>query len=425
MQKRKYGPVAVLLMVLMSLTALTTSGSAAYPYTMGESPGLPYPAHYAWVEPHSLPLVTRFFQEGHPEPPCTAQNSLEEYICLQYADLYTPEELLAQFYEDEWRKQVTGSFYSLQLISMAYGKITAIITQCAAGTQFYVTSYNYIKWEITGPVAQPEEYYPNEYVLEESTYELLYLSLTEAGIIRIERLPYHIADNITWVGFVVMQDIAGNILREQMRIYLDGEWLNPLPTEPVIAISDLQGFSWGREAIEFVVARDLMNLYLCMETHEQIAFHPSGYATRGYVLAAAVKALGLSVSYFSEAVHTPFYDVPLSGRGIYIDTAKQLGLVIGVGNNRFAPNHTITRQDMMTMLYNIMMAMGQIQPDIGLTALGRFNDFAEISRYARLPISSLARAGIIAGDGVSINPRGYVTRVEAAMFVRNLYRVGA
>jgi len=68
--------------------------------------------------------------------------------------------------------------------------------------------------------------------------------------------------------------------------------------------------------------------------------------------------------------------------------------------------------------------MGQIQPDTGLTALGRFNDLNQIAHHARLPISSLARAGIIAGDGVGINPRGYVNRVEAAMFVRSLYLVG-
>ncbi|MCL2406252.1 MAG: S-layer homology domain-containing protein [Defluviitaleaceae bacterium] len=438
MQKKKFWLATALLMMLTMLTIFTTSGSAfaatevtynnadkhffygPNPYPNG-SVEATHPSH-ATVGLVSLPFTAHFDQDEYDQP-YTSDYTSEEAHDLPY-DSYSPYQLPHDPYADIWRQQVTGSFYNLHILSIEYGIITAIITQCALGYQFYATSDNFMHWEITGPVTSnthTQEEYPLPLYEE---YETPYISLDSAGITRIERLPYHIHDSIKWVGFVVMQDINGSTRREQLRIYMDGIQLNPLPPEPRAAIADMSGFGWAWEAIEFVVARDLMSMYLCTETRELIAFHPSGKASRGFVLAAAVKALDLSVPYFTEAVHTPFYDVPLAGRGAYIDIAKQLGLVVGVGNNRFAPNNTITRQDMMTMLYNIMMAMGQIQPDIGLTALGRFNDLSEISSYARLPISSLARAGIIAGDGVSINPREYVTRVEAAMFVRNLYRIG-
>ena len=397
MKKRKYTRrFAALLLALFALAAFTTSGSAyAFTYEQG---GLPHTTHYSPGEYYYPPYETEFAPEEYP----------------YYAQSY------------EWHKLVTGNFYSLNLLTTEYDVMTAIIHQSASCSGFYATSVNSTNWTITGPVTVHVKYelIDYEYVPVEYLYEPAFLDLSEAGLIRIERLPYQLDDGIKWIGYAIMQNTAGDIWREQIRIIVGGEWINPHPPELTLAISDLQGFSWGREAIEFVVARNLMDMYLCDETHEFIAFDPSGDATRGYVLAAAVKALGLSVPYFSEAVHTPFYDVPLTGRGVYVDIAKQLGLVVGVGNNLFAPDRTITRQDMMTMLYNIMMSMGQIQPDVGLTALGRFSDFADISSYARLPISSLAKAGIIAGDGVSINPRGYVTRVEAAMFVRNLYRVG-
>ncbi|MCL2378661.1 MAG: S-layer homology domain-containing protein [Defluviitaleaceae bacterium] len=419
MQTRKYArKIAVLLMVLISISIFTTSGSAfAIEEILGEditTDVIPAPQYNTGRFANGLPALLNV---AHSTDELSGLPSTGPYIMEEY---YPP-------YEEHWREEVTGGFYSLQLISIEYGIITAIITQAAASKQFYAVSNNFTSWEIIGPVRyteDDEDAMDAEYNEDDYICEIQCLSLSDTGVIRIERLPYQIEDRITWVGFVVIQDSAGNTRREQLRIFMDGMLLNPLPPEPVTAISDLQGFGWSREAVEFVVARDLMNTYLCMTTREHTAFHPNGNATRGYVLAAAVKALDLTVPYLLEDMHTPFNDVALSGRGIYIDIAKQLGLVAGIGNNNFAPDRSITRQDMMKMLYNIMMARGQIQPDIGLTALGRFSDFGEISSYARLPISSLASAGIIAGDGVSINPRGYVTRAEAAMFVRNLYRVG-
>ena len=384
-----------------------------------------------------------------------------------------------QPYEDMWQLQVTGSFYGLHLVSIENGITTAIISQCGACSGLLAVSTNLMDWEIIGPATEIDMYnkelayiseidmYTREtrYTLETDMYteemsyppetdmyteEIQYppeddmydekisyppetdiypiapplITLGEAGIIRIERLPYQIHDRIIWVGFAILGNADSSTRREQIRIYMNDIWLNPLPYEAETALIGLEGFGWGREAIEFVVARNLMDMYNCPETHEPIAFNPAEIATRGDMLAAAVMALGLTPPYNPESNHVPFYDVPLYGRGIYIDIAKQLGLVVGIGNNHFVPDGAITRQDMMTMFYNILLALGQIQPDTNLTALGRFNDIGQIADYARLPISSLAMAGIITGDGISINPRRYMTRVEAAVFVRNLYRIG-
>jgi len=422
MQKRKRTRrvAAVLIAVAMILTTLTTSGTA---FAAEESP-------YRLQGDNSCEELSGQACDSHNSEDSSYQsyddlNIAEEITGQPYAGGYYTEEAPTQPYEadelsytqytDEWQLQVTGNMYSLRLLSIDYGLATALILQSAVCNGFYAISDNFTNWEIIGPATEQDEY----------TNVPPHMDLSKAGILRIERLPYHVDNNIKWIGFAILENTVGDIWREQIRIFVDGVWLNPLPLEPgPPVITGLNGFSWAREAVEFVVARDLMNMYLCNETNEYIGFNPTGSATRGDVLAAAVKALGLTAPDFEETSHVQFYDVPLTGRGIYIDIAKQLGLVVGVGHNNFAPDSTITRQDMMTMLYNIMMAMGQIQPDTGLTALGRFSDLNQISSYARLPISSLARAGIIAGDGVSINPRGDINRVEAAMFVRNLYRVG-
>ena len=293
-----------------------------------------------------------------------------------------------------------GNFLSLQLLSYNGGIAVAVIAQCD-DISFYAVSSNFADWEITNLAADYHDFLP----------------LSDAGILHVERLPFRIDDDIIWVGFIVREGQE----RRQIRLFSYGELLNPLPENAQPFLPGLERVSWGHEAVEFVVARGLMDMFVCPEVNEPILFNPSARTTRGEVLAAAVKALSLTAQ--ECLVSRPFDDVPLIGQGVYIDIARRLGLVSGVGDNRFAPDSPISRQDMMTMLYNILLSQGLVQPDTNLTTLGHFSDLHEIADYARLPIASLARAGIIAGNGVNINPRAYMTRVEAAMFVRNLYRV--
>jgi len=352
---------------------------------------------------------------------------------------------------DQSNFPLTANFHSLQLVSQSAGMTLGVITQRPNSGAFFATSNNMADWTIVAPAAsryvyhagyyywyagglfrtsdwhtnwQTLAYLPDDAYLVESMFsdnahvnQVPRLPLTYGGLQRIERLPFQVGGNITWVGFAVTNDT-----RRPIRLYAGGVWLNPFDQDGPTAIIGTESFGWARDAIEFVVARDLMDMYLCSETYEAIHFNPAGGASRQDVLAAAIRALGITAHDITYFQHVPFYDVPVTGRGVYVDIAMRLGFVIGVGGNMFAPARPITRQDMMTMLYNIMLAQGHITPDYELTAISRFGDVALIASYARLPISSLASAGFIAGDGRNINPRGYVTRVEAAMFVWNLYR---
>ncbi|MCL2362086.1 MAG: S-layer homology domain-containing protein [Defluviitaleaceae bacterium] len=351
--------------------------------------------------------------------------------------------------------EFSGSFLSLQLVCV-YGNSALAIITTACESLFFATSANMTDWEIRSPAIDWYIYFEGSYYwyadglyrttdwredwqfhptpydenyewdgimsyiseVNENIRQVPTLNLLEGSVTRIERLPYSINNEIIWVGFATQNDSV-----RQINLFIQNRWLNPLAEDAVTALVGIDGVRWAREAIEFMVARDLMDLRLCPDSSQPIVFDPMGRATRGSVLAAAIRALELTAPEMPYGEHTPFDDVPLWGRGEYIDTAKRLGLVAGIGNNQFAPDRSISRQDMMTMLYNILLALGQIEPDYSLRALGRFRDLGDIADYARLPIASLARAGIIAGDGININPRGYMTRVEAAAFVWNLYRV--
>ena len=52
----------------------------------------------------------------------------------------------------------------------------------------------------------------------------------------------------------------------------------------------------------------------------------------------------------------------------YLAAAKRLGITAGVGNNMYAPSKEITRQELFTLLYNALKAVGQLpQGDTGKT----------------------------------------------------------
>jgi len=375
----------------------------------------------------------------------TPKAAYAETIEENASDMYIPPSWINV---DTSTFDITGSIFSFHPVSSEDGVTLAVIYQNAACEGFFATSRNLRDWVVRAPAAYRYYYYNRAYYwyagglfrtrnwqnhwqmctagsgINGDVRELSFIDLPQAGIRRIERFPYPINDSILWISYITHENPNGTIQREQMRIHAGGQRQTPRTPGTATALIGLDNVPWAREAIEFVVARDLMNLNICNQTGEPIVFNPLGSATRGDVLAAAIKALELRLpGGMYGHHHIPFDDVPPYGRGVYIDIARQLGLVTGIGDNLFAPDRTISRQDMMTMLYNIMFAQGLIEPDIHLTALGRFNDLAQIADYARLPISSLARVGIIAGDGISLNPGGYMTRVEAAMFVFNLYRM--
>lgn len=110
-----------------------------------------------------------------------------------------------------------------------------------------------------------------------------------------------------------------------------------------------------------------------------------------------------------------FKDVP---EGSYymkaISYCADKGYVAGVGNGKFNPNATITREQMAKIISN---AKG-IKPDMNPSK--KFNDDAKISDWARGYIYGCLNAKILVGDNAgNVNPLQPARRAEAAaMLVR-------
>ena len=130
-----------------------------------------------------------------------------------------------------------------------------------------------------------------------------------------------------------------------------------------------------------------------------------------------VRALELKASFDGN-----FDDVKASD--YYYDavgTAKKLGIIEGVGDNKFDPKAGITREDMMVMAAGAMEAAGKIKDDADISVLSAYTDSASISSYAAASVAALIKNGIIEGDDSLINPGGNTTRAETAVVIYRIY----
>ncbi|MDR1134919.1 MAG: S-layer homology domain-containing protein, partial [Clostridiales Family XIII bacterium] len=97
----------------------------------------------------------------------------------------------------------------------------------------------------------------------------------------------------------------------------------------------------------------------------------------------------------------------------YVEWAKESGVVLGVGENRFEPDAGITRQDIAVMITRYAEFANKQFP-----VTLKYNIFAdanEIGDYAKNAVDTLCNANIINGIGGNLfNPKGLATRAEVS-----------
>ena len=98
----------------------------------------------------------------------------------------------------------------------------------------------------------------------------------------------------------------------------------------------------------------------------------------------------------------------------YVETARALGLVSGVSEERFGAGGYIMRQDAAVMLFR---AMGGYEPTEA--AAEPFEDMASVAEYAREAVSLLQSGGLINGADGKFLPRSNLTKAEAAALLYN------
>ena len=214
-----------------------------------------------------------------------------------------------------------------------------------------------------------------------------------------------------FVTYIVHSEDGVEWLREQVNIYVGGEKVGSDPAGRQAYIPGLGKYEWARKGAEYAEGRGYFSAGWWDDAY-------GADITRGNYLALIMQALNVPEPEQPREGYVPFEDVWYKSE--WIERANRLGLVNGVGNNQFAPDDPIKRQDMMVMTYNILLKLGKIEADENLTALKAYKDADQVSGYAKVAVSSLLKAGIITGANGYVNPKGHVSNAEAVLIAERL-----
>ena len=180
---------------------------------------------------------------------------------------------------------------------------------------------------------------------------------------------------------------------------------------PVEAASfrDVSDRAWYRAAVDYVHEKGWMNGV------SETAFAPNTEVTRGMFVTVLARVAEAD----TDSSNPAFVDTPAgkwyTGAAAW---AAQHGIVSGVGANRFAPNRSISRQDLCTILYRFIEAQGL---ELEANADRTFADMGSVSGYARQPVGFCAAAGLVSGfeDG-TFRPKSTATRAQVAFILMRL-----
>ncbi len=178
-----------------------------------------------------------------------------------------------------------------------------------------------------------------------------------------------------------------------------------------VTFNDVPSTAWYSDAVTFIAARSIAT------GTGNGSFSPDAKLTRGEFLVMMMRAYSISADTnptdnFEDAGNTYYTN--------YLAAAKRLGISTGVGDNRFAPEQDITRQEMFTLLYNALKTIDQLPDGNSGKTLSDFSDSESISAYAQEAMSYLIKTGVVSGNNGQLSPTATTTRAQMAQVLHNL-----
>ena len=188
----------------------------------------------------------------------------------------------------------------------------------------------------------------------------------------------------------------------------------PAYSQAAPRFSDIPSGAWYENDVNTLVDKGII------EGVGNNKFNPNGSLTRAECMVMLSRTILSADDINQYKGFTYFNDVAKgSWYAQYINWGYEVGVVSGVGENKFAPNKPVQRQELAVMLYNFanLMAysLSKNKPSIS------FGDAGAISTWAKSAVDACVRAGIINGSGGNFLPKNSAKRSEAsAMFNRFL-----
>ena len=185
----------------------------------------------------------------------------------------------------------------------------------------------------------------------------------------------------------------------------------------IVSFTDVADTAWYSNAVGFIAARGIMT------GTGNGKYSPDAKLTRGEFIVMLMKAYSIDPD---KSVTENFSDAGSTYYTSYLATARRLGISSGVGNNMYAPGNEITRQEMFTLLYNVLKFIAQLPQGAKLNgssgkSLSCFSDAGQIASWAKDAVTLLVETGTIGGNDGMLTPTSTTTRAEMVQVVYNLF----
>ena len=162
---------------------------------------------------------------------------------------------------------------------------------------------------------------------------------------------------------------------------------------------------WAKESVDYVVGRGLLS------GTSDTAFSPNSAMTRGILVTALGRLSEVDTKTYTTS---SFSDVKSdSAYRPYIEWAYKKGIIQGIGNNQFAPDRAITREEIAVIFVNYAKATGYTLPITREATT--YADASSIGSSYKDAVKLMQQAGIMMGGSDNkFNPKENAARAEVS-----------
>ena len=186
-----------------------------------------------------------------------------------------------------------------------------------------------------------------------------------------------------------------------------------VPALPSVGFIDLGNHTWAEAAINELAENGVI------KGTSATTFSPANNITRADFAVLLVRAFELksdNTENFADVTKSDYFASELA-------IARNCGIVGGIGDNKYAPRNTITRQDMMVIVYRALDAILEefaVSNTAEKAELEGYPDFNKVAPYAQDAVRVLITAGLVNGKNGLIDPTAYTTRAEVAVLIKRI-----
>lgn len=188
---------------------------------------------------------------------------------------------------------------------------------------------------------------------------------------------------------------------------LDAWYSGEVPEHLFLDVNENQ---WFYDAVEYTVEHGLFT------GTSAIQFEPLRSIDRAMAISVIHRMLGAPES----EKNCGYADVdPASWYASAVNWATEAGITGGIGKNRFAPGNSVSREQLITMLYRAVDYSGKAEKR--KADLSSFSDVGQISAWALEAMAWAVDTGILQGNAGQLDPQGTTTRAQAAAIISRAY----